>query len=248
MSKEQTLKALSLLQLAYANALDKDRLRLYIELLQDIEPNLLASAVRYCINHNKFLPTVAEIREVVEKAVELESGTVVSAAAAEAWKEVNRAIKSVGMYGSPVFSTVEIQKTVERLDWQDLCTTATKDINIVRAQFRNAYNEEISQKKELLAYKRAGFKINEKYIAQIDAETKRITDKMSLRKKANRLSMTEHQYLEYKANSRTRNEHYFDDDLIADADYTARYCTESEKEIAKKYEQEFMKKRSENEQ
>lgn len=61
--KQQIVKILSTLQLAYSTDLSIERLETYVEMLTDINPVTLEQAIKNIVKTRKFLPTIAEIRE-----------------------------------------------------------------------------------------------------------------------------------------------------------------------------------------
>lgn len=147
MNKQDILKAVAPLQLAYNASLDDNRLRLYVEMLSDIPPQILEVAVKKLIMTNKFLPSIAEIRETAYGI----KGTISGTAApdeSEAWGEVIKAIQSVGYYGKPKFSHEAITAAVNNIGWQDICTTPTDGTNTLRSQFRRAYQLAAQRQKD----------------------------------------------------------------------------------------------------
>lgn len=85
-----------MLQIAWSTDIPKERMKLYVSMLADINPVTLEQAVANLINKCKFLPTIAEIREectalsaYVNMHDEVET-------AQTAWEKV---IKVVGTYG-----------------------------------------------------------------------------------------------------------------------------------------------------
>ena len=138
MNKQDILKAVAPLQLAYNASLDDNRLRLYVEMLSDIPPSILEASVKKLIMTNKFLPSIAEIREVAYGIKGIISGTA-APDESEAWGEVVKAIQSVGYYGKPKFSHEAITAAVNNIGWQDICMTTYDGMNTLRAQFRRAY-------------------------------------------------------------------------------------------------------------
>lgn len=147
MNKQDILKAVAPLQLAYNAILDDNRLRLYVEMLSDIPPSILEAAVKKLIMTNKFLPSIAEIRETAYGI----KGTISGTAApneSEAWHEVVKAIQSVGYYGIPEFSHEAITVAVNNIGWQDICRTLNDDVGMLRAQFRRAYQLAVERRKD----------------------------------------------------------------------------------------------------
>lgn len=183
MDQTKTLKAIGLLQLAYPSDLPKERLQLYVTMLSDIPPAALAAAVNYCINHSRFLPTIAEIREAAEQGIRFAAGTQ-TLGSNEAWKHVLRAIASVGYTGQPEFDDPVLQRTVERLGWQEICLTPVEDTAILRAQFRRAYEQEVSQQQTIRDYAKAGVPIAQKYVDALAEPIKELAGKMQMSKKS----------------------------------------------------------------
>ena len=147
MNKQDILKAVAPLQLAYNASLDDARLRLYVEMLSDIPPSILETAVKKLIMTNKFLPSIAEIREVAYGIKGIISGTA-APDESEAWGEVIKAIQSVGYYGKPKFSHEAITTAVNNIGWQDICMTTNDGMNTLRAQFRRAYQLAAERQKD----------------------------------------------------------------------------------------------------
>lgn len=147
MDKVSTTKAIAPLQLAFKGALEKDRLQFYVMMLSDIPPQILEVAVKKLIMTNKFLPSIAEIRETAYGI----KGTISGTAApdeSEACGEVVKAIQSVGYYGKPTFSHEAITAAVNNIGWQDICTTPSEGTNTLRSQFRRAYQLAAQRQKD----------------------------------------------------------------------------------------------------
>lgn len=147
MDKVSTTKAIAPLQLAFKGALEKDRLQFYVMMLSDIPPQILEVAVKKLIMTNKFLPSIAEIRETAYGI----KGTISGTAApdeSEAWGEVVKAVRSVGYCGKPKFSHEAITTAVNNIGWQDICMTTYDGMNTLRAQFRRAYQLAAQRQKD----------------------------------------------------------------------------------------------------
>lgn len=147
MDKVNTTKAIAPLQLAFKGALEKDRLQFYVMMLSDIPPQILEVAVKKLIMTNKFLPSIAEIRETAYGI----KGTISGTAApdeSEAWGEVVKAVRSVGYYRKPTFSHEAITAAVNNIGWQDICMTTYDGMNTLRAQFRRAYQLAAQRQKD----------------------------------------------------------------------------------------------------
>lgn len=147
MNKQEILKAVAPLQLAFKGNLDDARMRLYVEMLSDIPPQILETAVKKLIMTNKFLPSIAEIRETAYGI----KGTISGTAApdeSEAWGEVVKAVRSVGYCGKPKFSHETITTAVNNIGWQDICMTTYDGMNTLRSQFRRAYQLAAQRQKD----------------------------------------------------------------------------------------------------
>src|SRR3990167_543645 len=85
--------------------------------LDDLPLQVVKDAVSKAVRAFKFLPTVAELRELAGvKAVPPE------ALGAEAWERVMREIRDTGSYGNPVFDDPNIATAINRMGgWQSLC-------------------------------------------------------------------------------------------------------------------------------
>ena len=95
-NQQQTLKALSTLQLAYATDMSEQRMLLYVNMLGDVNPVTLAQAVANLINKCKFLPTIAEIREECSALSAYVNAHEELPTAQSAWEQV---IKCASTYG-----------------------------------------------------------------------------------------------------------------------------------------------------
>lgn len=95
-NQQQTLKALSMLQLAYTTDMSEERMLLYVRMLGDVNPVTLEQAVANVINKCKFLPTIAELREECSALSAYVNMHDEVETAQTAWEKV---IKVAGTYG-----------------------------------------------------------------------------------------------------------------------------------------------------
>lgn len=180
MSKLNTLKALSPLQLAYPSDLSVERLDFYVEMLQDIPAEALSKTVRQIIYTSKFLPSIAEIRSCAIDTVKVESGTK-EPDAEEAWGEVQRAIRAVGYMETPSFSNPVVADAVRSLGWQDICTTPADDTGILRAQFRRAYEAALGRQKQRELHQAVGvIPAKAPQMKVLEGSVKQLVSKMSM--------------------------------------------------------------------
>lgn len=94
--KQQIVKILSTLQLAYSTDLSIERLEMYVEMLTDINPVTLEQAIKNIVKTRKFLPTIAEIREECSALSAYVNAHEELPTAQSAWERV---IKCASTYG-----------------------------------------------------------------------------------------------------------------------------------------------------
>lgn len=135
MTREIFLKGISLLNRGFKpHQWEDDTLEVWYRVLSDIDDKDFQKAVLWLLNNSKFFPTVAEIRETVRNlSVHVKTGD-------EAWGEVLKAISLYGSYSEPEFSDPITALAVERIGWLSICRSNESDLPIIRAQFRNLYN------------------------------------------------------------------------------------------------------------
>lgn len=121
------------------NNISAETMLVYSATLADIPIPALKSGVVKCIESCKFFPSVAEIRQASKDFYEEVSGTR-RKSYDEAWLEVMQNLKSVGYYGTPHWSSTEIEQAVKTMGWTELCSIEEEALQAVRAQFRGIYN------------------------------------------------------------------------------------------------------------
>lgn len=182
MDKLRTLKAISPLQLAYKRELGEAQMDFYVEMLQDIQPEMVAIAVRKLINSSKFLPTIAEIREAANAVVSMAYERT-SLDADQAWGIVQKAIKSVGQYERPSFDDAVLAETVDNLGWKEICQTPVDDTAILRAQFRRAFEANQNREKERKSFQAAAVgALQSQHYKELSGNIKFLAEKMSMTK------------------------------------------------------------------
>lgn len=127
------VQSLRTLFAAYGQGKDQARAAAYVEMLSDLPPEQVAAAVRVlCCRGGRFLPTIAEIREVIAEA---ESGLP---AVELAWGEVMAQVRRVGRYRVPRWTSQAIADAVAALGgWQAVCDADNE--GVIRGQFAKAY-------------------------------------------------------------------------------------------------------------
>lgn len=85
-----------MLQIAWSTDIPKERMKLYVSMLADINPVTLEQAVANLIKRSKFLPSIAEIREECSALSAFVNAHEELPIAQSEWEKV---IKAVGAYG-----------------------------------------------------------------------------------------------------------------------------------------------------
>lgn len=147
--KQQILKALSTLQLAYSTDLSVERLEMYVEMLEDIHPVTLEQAVKNIVKTRKFLPTVAEIREECTALSGYVNAHEEMPTALEAWEKVYRVARSYG-YEKGLAQLDGLTKQCAELIWQSFNPINGDSFNEMstRSQFIKNYEMQESRERE----------------------------------------------------------------------------------------------------
>lgn len=124
----------------YGCAGDGNMIAAYVQVLQDIPVEILRKAYDKVMLTCDKRPVPAVVYKTAKELVEQFNGTNILSWA-EAWKEIEKQMKEVFVYGKPKFSRKEIEETVRAYGWRDLCETDAKNMNTARAQLRNMYYE-----------------------------------------------------------------------------------------------------------
>ncbi len=145
-NQQQTLKALSTLQLAYATDMSEQRMLLYVNMLGDVNPVTLAQAVANLINKCKFLPTIAEIREECSALSAYVNAHEELPTAQSAWEQVIKCASTYGYeHGLERLSglTLKCAKSI----WSSFDPRRGDDYNesSCRAQFIKQYEQEVKR-------------------------------------------------------------------------------------------------------
>lgn len=119
---------------AYPNTqVTPETVAVYLRLLGDIEPGDLQVIVDQAVATCKFLPTVAELRDMrhaMTQMGELSWG--------EAWENVQSEMRRIGNWGTPQFRTELTAAVVRSMGWKELCVSENPQTD--RAQFRDIYS------------------------------------------------------------------------------------------------------------
>ncbi len=119
---------------AYPNtAVTPETVAMYVRLLSDIPPADLQTVVDQAVATCKFLPTIAELRDMRHSLHNANRLTW-----ADAWDAVQREIRRIGSYGLPRFDDELTERVVKAMGWKALCASDNPATD--RAQFRDMYN------------------------------------------------------------------------------------------------------------
>ncbi len=136
MKRNEAARLLTVIAAAYPNfEPDDDKVRIWAEMMADLEYETAATALQRHIATSRFAPTIAEIREQAVAAV-----TSSEITSAEAWGELMHAVRAHGYYHerealaslSPITARV-----AGIIGWRDInmCT----ELDVLRGQFLRMY-------------------------------------------------------------------------------------------------------------
>lgn len=137
--KVKFYKGMTLLKSSFAQSkveLTEETLEIWTQALFDLTDDMFEVAVLHIIRNSKFFPTIAEIRETAfNLCTEKYAKT-----GDEAWGEVMQQIALTGSWGEPKFKDEITAQAVKNLGWMEICQMDLSQLEIIRAQFRNLYN------------------------------------------------------------------------------------------------------------
>lgn len=140
----EVAKIVGALAAAFPHAqVTEETLRVYVAALADIPLDVLAVAANQCLAECEFFPTVARLRDT---ALSLTTDLERQATPFAAWGEVVEAIRRVGYYRDPTFSTPLISKAVLIMGWKELCLSDNQVAD--RAHFVKVYEQLLNREKQ----------------------------------------------------------------------------------------------------
>lgn len=147
----ETITALSTLQLAYSTDLPEKRLEFYATQLMDIHPVTLAQAVDNLIKRNKFIPTIAELREEAQLLSNYLNAVDEVPTAQMEWVKVLKAVSARG-YDHGLETLEGLTKKCARFIWSSFDPRMGHQYNesACRAQFIRMYEQEAERENERL--------------------------------------------------------------------------------------------------
>lgn len=147
MKPKEVVELLVIITAAYPNMqISEAMVKLWHELLEDIDFNLAKTAVKKLILESPYPPTIADIRKHV---MEITTPPEDRIDAAEAWGEVLRAIRHHGYYCEKEAlesMSPRTAKVVRYMGWREICLS--EDIDVVRGQFIKMYNAVAEREKQ----------------------------------------------------------------------------------------------------
>lgn len=118
---------------AYPNTqATEETVAMYVRLLGDIPEHELQVVVDQAVATSKFLPTIAELRDMRHSLAAAGRLTWV-----DGWEMVQREIRRIGSYGTPHFDDDLTAQVVRTMGWRELCASENQVAD--RAQFRDMY-------------------------------------------------------------------------------------------------------------
>jgi len=149
MVKSDMMKILAVLTQMYPKFEVNDiKAQIFFELLGDLEYNMLQTAVKKHMLLSEFPPTIAELRKL---SVEITNPSM-QVTAAEAWGEVERAIRNHGMWDiqkALESMSEQTRKIVKFMGFESICMS--ENIEVTRGQFLKMYGQvETREKTEAL--------------------------------------------------------------------------------------------------
>lgn len=155
---------------------DADSVKIWFQLLQDLDYKVLSIAIQKYMMTSKFPPTIAELREA---ASDVKQGEIPDWG--NGWEQVLKAIHHFGMYriADAMQSFDPLTKQcVERLGFRNICLS--ENISQDRANFRIIYEQLRERKKKeaqvSLSVKAAALSIQEKNLLLKEGENESRTD------------------------------------------------------------------------
>lgn len=140
MTKTDTVKLLAVINAAYPNMqISEATVSVWHELLGDLDINLVLAATKKLILESPYPPTIADIRK---RAVEIMTLPEDRIDAAEAWGEVEKAIRWYGYYSEAealASMSPRTAKVVRYIGWREICLN--EEPGVVRGQFLKMYQQ-----------------------------------------------------------------------------------------------------------
>ena len=135
MTTQTFSKAMMILNAAFPqeySKMDKNSLKVWFELLKDLDDVAFVNAVKTLAQNSTRFPSIAEIRKAAESANILPAEI--------AWEKLYEAIHEYGYYLEPTFDDPILESAKRSMGWQMLCDMKSDEVQFIRAQFLRTYN------------------------------------------------------------------------------------------------------------
>lgn len=139
------LKSILMLQTAFRKDMTDDQVKLYLVKLSEINPVTLQTAISNLIDTCDWLPSIAAIKREAAFVSHMVNGEEEQLNAAEAWDMVYTAAVHSGYDNGLETLPADVRKIAQSF-WHDVCYEPSKNIGIIRAQFRDAWNLHVERK------------------------------------------------------------------------------------------------------
>ena len=137
-----------MLQIAWSTDMPKERMKLYVSMLADVNPVTLEQAVANLIKRSKFLPSIAEIREECSALSAYINAHDEMPIAQSEWEKVIKVVGTYGFdYGKEHLEGITLQAA--RTIWSSFDPRMGHEYNEAscRAQFIKCYEQLIDREK-----------------------------------------------------------------------------------------------------
>jgi hypothetical protein len=134
-------QAITLLFASYGQEQNKQRMKIYMQMLKDIPEEVLGKVVQKTILESEFLPSIAKLVEACRSLLATASGEREVPDWNEAWAEVEKAMRDTPWGGKPKFSHPAIEQAVKNYGWKSIHEVMADDYHTMQAQLRRVYDE-----------------------------------------------------------------------------------------------------------
>ena len=140
-----------MLQIAWSTDIPKERMKLYVSMLADINPVTLEQAVANLIKRSKFLPSIAEIREECSALSAFVNAHEELPTAQDAWERVYQVARSYG-YEKGLDKLEGLTKQCAKAIWKSFDPQNGDNFNEMscRSQFVKNYEVQETRERERL--------------------------------------------------------------------------------------------------
>jgi len=118
---------------AYRKPADARELTAYVAHTADLPLDVLDAAIRVVVRQRPWLPSVAELRDLVAEAV---TGVP---SPSEAWAEVMRTVRDQGIYRAPAWSHPAVEAAVRAIGYRVICLSEEDELGKLRKDFWMIY-------------------------------------------------------------------------------------------------------------